>query len=326
MQRTIGRVLGQAEQAFGNVWSIGEMLVMGSRTHEVISDPYRSQILQDIERRGFYPELTTQHLHLKERNGYLRGRNAYRRVIPNPRNDKVVARWKPAAGGQARHLLVVCHCYGVPIPPVMEQLFGLQNLQDVDVAYNIMNHHYWGSFPLWPGTGLVSGRQSQFLENIRSAVTGGRVLIEYLRRRKTYQSVTALGFSIGGQMSLHLANSAPIDKAILYCPVASLHQTAQELGMMRAMQPVLRRWQRAPMARLHLDDMRHASPLDYTLAIQPQNLHVIAQRNDALATLRQVSAIRAKYPQCGWHEFDGTHVVPFGLRQFQRTIADIVHN
>ena len=73
----------------------------------------------------------------------------------------------------------------------MEVLFGLKGLEDWDVVYSIMNHHYRGSYRFWPGFGLINPRMSQTVENVQSAITGLRTLVSSLRanwRRRAPQN------------------------------------------------------------------------------------------------------------------------------------------
>jgi predicted esterase len=252
------------------------------------------------------------------------GENPYRR-IGDGNAEKIVAKFVPAKKPSAKkELIVMLHCYGVPLPKVMERLFGLHAIEHADVVYNIMNHHYRGSFPVWPGTGFVSGRLSHFIENLRSSITGVRALIQELKDQRGYDKITVIGFSIGGNLALHVANSAPIDQAILYCPVTSLHNTAGELGLMKVLQAPVTRLIQAFKPDFDFEDLKQADPLRYPLGIQQEDLHVIVQKYDALAPVHQIESIRSKYPKVAWHEFGGTHIYPAGMPRFQKVIADVL--
>lgn len=321
MSVALGSLLKTAEGAFGGVWSLGELAVAISRFEEIRRDPHRQAVNEDIARRGWYVPVSPPDL--RRKGDWVVADNPYQRIGTQKR-ERVVAKMVPAKHGDARHLVVVCHCYGVPVPPVMAWLFGLSQARHVDVAYNIMNHHQWGTYPAWPGSGFVSGRLSHMLENLRSSITGVRALIAGLRAARAYDKVTVVGFSIGGQLAFHLANSAPVDQAVLYCPVVSLHRTAQELGFMRWLHaPVsaaMRRWK----GEFALDDLAVADPLNHPLGIEARDLHVIVQRFDALATVAQIEPIRERYPAANWHEYDGTHVVPAGAADFRRRILSLL--
>ncbi len=323
----VGDAAKLAEGILGGVWSVGEVAVLLSRFDEVRRDPFRNALFEDIHERGWYPAVSNADFHLTEKNkGWIVGVNPYRRIglsQETRRDDQVVAKLVRAEDA-AKHLVIVCHCYGVPVPPIMERLFGLHRVPGIDVAYNIMNHHQRGTFDFWPGTGFASGRVSHFLENLRSSITGVRALASALKEVHGYEKITVIGFSIGGQLAMHLANSAPIDQAILYCPVTSLHQTAKTLGLMGALIGPVSSLMKNQAGKFELDELQIADPLRYDLRIDPANLHVIAQRYDALTPLAQVSTIREKYPQSGWYEYNGTHVYPAGKAEFQRVIRRLL--
>jgi predicted esterase len=319
--RTLGFVMRAAEETFGGVWSVAEVAVMASRLDELGRDPHRNAVVEDIRQRGWYVPLTAADVDLRARgDGWILADNPYER-IGHPRRDRVVAKLVPAtAQMRAKHLVVVCHCYGVPSPLIMSRLFGLHGAAGVDVAYNIMNHHQWGSFPAWPGTGFVSGRLSYFIENLRSSITGVRALIAALRESRGYERVTVIGFSIGGQLALHMGNAAHVEQVIAYAPVVSLYKTAKELGLMRVLhKPVTSALARF-MGEYPFDDLQLTEPLRYPLRIAQEDLHVIVQRYDALATEAQIEPIREAYPRASWDVYDGTHVVPAGIGEFQRKI------
>jgi hypothetical protein len=318
-----GRLMMAAENAFGQVWSVGELAVALSRVEECRSDPHRQDLRDDIARNGFYAPLPSGGKLRRHANGYVTAANPYVRVDGGPA-DRVVARFVPAASGSGRKLVIVCHCYGLPAPKIMERLFGLHKLSDTDVAYNIMNHHAMGTYPVWPGTGFVSGRLSRFMENLRSSITGLRSLTAALTAAKDYESVTVIGFSIGGQLAMHLANSAPVTNAILYCPVTSLHTTARELGLMRHLSAPLAGVLKTLKQEFSLEDLQVADPLNYDFKLPERDVHVIVQRYDALAPVSQVERIRTKHPGVRWHEFEGTHILPHGWGRFQRIIHEAV--
>lgn len=316
---SLGSIAGRLEGAFAGVWSLGELALTLARPHEVFRDPHREALRRDIRARGFHVPIDVHELDLRMgKHGAIRGTNPYRRVGPRQR-ERIVASLRRAPGDKSRHLVVVCHCYGIPSGRVMRQLFGLGAL-DADVVTNVMPHHELGSFLVWPGSGLVSARMSHFVENLRAAVTGVRALVRWLRETERYDTVSALGFSIGGQLALHLAHAGDVDRALLYCPVTSVGTTARELGLMRQLSPLLD----PVLVRLHgggLDDLpRLADPLAGPLPIPEQNLHVVLHKHDRLTPLHQIEPIRTKYPGVGWTELEGTHLVPLGLGELRRVV------
>jgi hypothetical protein len=327
-RRALASLLYGSELALGCLWMLGELALVAARPLELLSDPHWHSVIDDIERRGWYvplgpaaePELQCC---LEQRGGWLVGPNPYRRIGAGA-PDRILARFVPGRGRACdRRLLVVFHCYGIPVPPIMQRLFGLDGLGDVDVVYNITNHHAPGTFPLWPGTGFARARPSHTLENLRSAVTGARGLLDWLMREREYRRVTVLGYSLGGHLALHLANSAPIHRAILYCPVVNLRTVAREVGLGILGRP-LELAARRSLPGVDLGRIDHDDPLRYELGIPETDLHVIAQRHDALTPLAHVDAIRRKYPSVGFHAYDGTHLYPAGRVSFQRTIREIV--
>jgi pimeloyl-ACP methyl ester carboxylesterase len=312
-----------SEVALGCLWMFGELAVVATRPRELFSDPHWAPLIDDIERQGWYVPLLHESFTLDRKNGWLIGPNPYQRVGAGA-TDRILARFLPGEGPEnERRLLVVFHCYGIPVPPVMERLFGLARLDNVDVVYNITNHHAPGTFDVWPGTGFVRARPSHSLENLRSAVTGARGLVEWLTRQRKYTRVTVLGYSLGGQLALHLANSAPIDQAILYCPVVNLHAVANQLGFGILGRPVNYATRRfLPHVQIHR--AAHADPLTYDIKVPESNIHVIAQRHDAFTPLDHVDGIRRKYPGVAFHEYNGTHLYPAGIAQFRKTIRGLV--
>lgn len=320
---SLGRALRPLEAALGAAWSIGEVALAAAHPSELGHDPHRELVLADIEARGLHPALEPSSIRLAiDASGRIEGTNPYARLSGEPA-DRVVAHLARSRRGPSRHLVLVCHCYGVPSPSLMRRLFGLDELP-VDVCTNIMTHHQPGTYPLWPGSGFTSARLSRFVENLRSAVAGVRALAEWLVQREGYERVTVIGFSIGGQLALHLAHSADVDEAILYCPVTSLHASATELGLMgRIHRPMKRVFSRFD-ARFALDDLLVTEPLRLGLRVDPRDLHVIVQRHDALAPPEQVASIRRRYPEARWHELEGTHLYPDDLAAVHRIVRDVV--
>jgi predicted esterase len=320
----VGRFAGFMEGLFGHFWSAGEVALAVARVHELVSDPHRRALLDDIEARGFYVPIDPAEVELRiDRRGRVAGKNPYRRVGPHPPERVVAKLVRRREGRPSRRLVVVCHCYGVPVPAVMERLFALRGL-DADIAYAIMGHHQRGSYLLWPGSGLSSARPSRFVENIRAAVTGARALLAGLVAAHGYEHVSVLGFSIGGQLALHLANAERLDRAVLYCPVASIPLTASHLGIMRPLTPALRRTYGVLRRVDPLADLAVTEPLRYPMRTRPSDVHVIVQKHDALARVPHVEPIRERYPEVRWHVFDGAHLYPAGLRRFQRIIRSTI--
>ena len=314
----IGRALGPVEHALGVVWSVGELALMLSRPSELGRDRHRESLRRRVEEEGLHPPIDDASLALVERAGVVEGASPYRRVTGRSR-DRVLGRlWRGAR--DARALVFVCHCYGVPSARVMSRLFGLAPGRDADVAFNVMAHHQPGSYPVWPGSGLVSASPSRFADNLRAAITGARALLRWLVRRHGYERVHLLGFSIGGQLALHLANAEPVDGALLYCPVTDLGTTSRELGLMRHVHP--------PLARLlasrgvALDDLALCDPLALPPRCAEERMHVVVQRHDALAPLHQIERIRARRPRVRWHELDGTHLYPADLRRLHAIVRE----
>jgi hypothetical protein len=309
---SVGRIAAVAEDAFAAAWSIGEMGLAIARPHELVRDPHHAALHDDVRARGFHVPLEGP-LDLARTWATIRGTNPYRR-IDGSAPDRVLAHFHPSRLGRARHLVVVCHCYGIPSPWVMRRLFGLDGIH-ADVVTNVMGNHQPGTYLLWPGSGLVSARTSRFVENVRSAVTGVRALVRWLRREGGYDTVSAIGFSIGGQLALHLAHAGEVDRALLYCPVTSVATTARELGLMRVFSPYID----PAIERLHgvraEATLGLADPLALDLPIPEEQLHVVAHRHDRMTPLHQLEPIRAKYPKVGWTELPGTHLLPLGLRE-----------
>jgi hypothetical protein len=320
--RSLGAIVAPFEAAFGVAWSLGEVGLALARVHHVLSDPHREALRADVARRGFHPAIDPDALDLRLTGNIIRGTNPYRRVS-GARSDRVLAHLRRAKRNPRRRLLVVFHCYGLPSPTLMHRLFGLEGVE-ADVVTNVMAHHQLGTYPFWPGSGFVSARLSHFLENLRSAITGARAVVRWLREREGYASVVVAGFSIGGHLALHLAHAGEVDGALLYCPVTAMHVTARELGMMRVLaplfDPVLRRMQGATLGEL----FAIADPLGLPLGIPEARLHVIVQRYDALSPVHQTRPILEKYPGARWTELDGTHLLPLGREVVRRSVRDLL--
>lgn len=319
----LGRALYGAEHALSCVWSLGEAAAACMRTSELPPDPFTERVLEDIEARGFYTELPDRPA-LERGSTHVVAELPYRFVSERRRKPhRVIARLAPARK-PARRLLVVFHCYGVPFPRIMSRLFGLSALESVDVAFAIMNHHQRATYPLWPGTGLVSPSPACMLENVRASIAGARTLVRALRTNHDYEQVTVLGFSIGGHLAMHVANTERVDRAMLYCPVVCVDRVSRELGLMRTLHPHLMRAAQAFDRGYRPEILQLASPLRYELGIEQEKVDVFAQKHDAMTPLAHVRSIREKYPRVGWHELDGAHVIPFGIervREIVRTAA-----
>jgi pimeloyl-ACP methyl ester carboxylesterase len=200
----------------------------------------------------------------------------------------------------------------------MSRLFGLSALDSVDVAFAIMNHHQRATYPLWPGTGLVSPSPAHMLENVRASIAGARTLVRALGHG--YEHVSVLGFSIGGHLAMHVANTERVDRAVLYCPVVCVDRVSRELGLMRALHPHIVRAAHALDLGYRPEILQLANPLRYPLGIDEERVDVVAQRNDALTPLAHVRSIRDKYPRVGWHELEGAHVIPFGISRVRELV------
>ena len=316
----LGRAMRLVEQTFTAGWSVGEVAYGLRHPLHLVHDPYRERVLGEIQEKGLYQEFAGEERRLLAReDGLIVAPNPYVRIGRGPQ-DKIVAQLKHPQRPRARRLLVVCHCYGLPIPALMERLFGLGDLDGYDVVYNIMNHHYLGSFTAWPGFGFMSIQVSQMIENLRSAFVGLRSLARSLQATYGYERVSLLGYSIGGQLSLHVANCLPLDRLLLYCPVISLRQTVEQLGLM----PWMGDWVKAAMRRtrgdFRLEDLDAVDPLRHTLKLDPARALLIAQTLDAMVDVSQVSLLRARYPSLPVLEAPGTHVWPAHLAAFHRAL------
>jgi hypothetical protein len=314
----LGRALGAAEHGFGVVWSVGELAVMLRRARDLAGDRHGGALGEAIAREGFHPEIDAASLPLGERDGVISGPSPYRRVT-GPSRDRVLGR-RIAAKTPSKRLVFVCHCYGIPSPRTMSRLFGLAGSRDFDVAYNVMAHHQPGTYVVWPGSGLVSASPSRFVDNLRAAITGARALLAWLVARHGYERVDVIGFSIGGQLALHLSNAEPVHGAILYCPVTDLASVSRGLGLMRHAHPHVE----ALLARagISLDALHVADPLSHPSRLAEERTHVIVQRHDALTPLAQVERIRRARPRVRWHELDGTHLYPADLPRLHRLVRD----
>src|SRR3569832_1377498 len=112
------------EGLFSHAWSAGEIAVAASRLGEVWSDPHQEALLADIAQRGFYVPIDHAEVDLRiDDHGRVTGNNPYQRVAPH-RPERVVAKLVRRSYRPSRRLVVVCHCYGLPVPALMERLFG----------------------------------------------------------------------------------------------------------------------------------------------------------------------------------------------------------
>jgi predicted esterase len=309
MDAAIGRALFPVEAAAGVVWSLAELARVATHPGELVGDPYRDAVLEDIDRRGFYADVDDTLRLRTHRGGWISAPSPYRRV-GEPRRDRVVAHLRPAPAPTKR-LLVVCHCYGVPSPRLMDGLFGASTV-DADVVTNIACHHEKGGFDLWPGAGFISLRGSRFIENVRASALGLRALTRTLVAQRGYEQVSVAGFSLGGQLALHLANSHEIDGALLYCPAINVRAIALELGLMRVFGPGFVKTLGAAGLAHRYEDLAIAEPLTYPLMIPQESLHVVVQRHDLMATPRGIEPIRVRYPESSWLELPGSHLFPVG--------------
>ncbi|MGZ3419548.1 MAG: alpha/beta fold hydrolase [Polyangiales bacterium] len=315
----VGRALYFAEHALSCVWSVGEMVAACGRYRELPPDADTPRVLEDIEENGFYTDIPERPV-LHRRRAHVVAELPYRFVSERRRAPhRVVARIVHARR-PTRRLLVVFHCYGAPFPSLMSRLFGLSELDSVDVAFAIMNHHQSATYPLWPGTGLVSPSPACMLENVRASIAGARTLVRGLREDHGYEHVSVLGFSIGGHLAMHVANTERVDRAILYCPVVCVDRVSRELGVMRTLHPHLVRAARALDLGYRPEILQLANPLRYPLRVEQERVDVVAQRHDAMTTLWHVRSIREKYPRVGWHELDGAHVIPFGISRVHEIV------
>lgn len=194
--QTVGPLLGQAEHAFGMLWSLGEVGLALTRPHHLLRDPDLERVQEDVAERGIHAPFDLSAVRLVSDGRKLTGVNPYR-FVADREPERVLAYLDRARRNPRRHLIVVCHCYGVPSPRLMRTLFGLERAE-ADVVTSVMSHHQPGTYPLWPGSGFTS-----------------------------------------------------------------------------------------MLARPH-----------------------------------QIEAIRRKYPRAGWHEFEGTHLIPHGLTSFHRIVRD----
>lgn len=317
----VGRWIRPLEAAAGALWSVGEVATCLARPEHFEPDPHRDAVLRDIADRGFYPALTEEELRLSIRgDGLVRGANPYRRASGRPTGE-VLAHLRRHPG--SRTLVVVCHCYGMPFPALMRALFGVDELP-VDVCTNIMSHHQPGTYPLWPGSGFTSARLSELVENLREAITGVRALVEWLTRRRGYDRVVVLGFSIGGHLALHLANSTDVDAVLAYAPMTNLYASVTELGIMDRLHGPVERTMRKRNPHFDLRDLAITDPMAYPLRIDERALHVVVQRHDVMARPSQIAAIRRAHPAVGWYELPGTHVFPAGLGQLHGIVRSLV--
>jgi predicted esterase len=314
------RALFPLEAAAGVVWSLAEIARVAAHPGEIFDDPHRERVLEDIDRRGFYADVDDSLQLRMHRGGWISAPSPYERV-GEARCDRVVAHFRPAPRPTKR-LLVVCHCYGVPSPRLMDGLFGASSI-DADVVTNIACHHEKGGFDLWPGAGFISARASRLIENVRASALGLRALTRSLVAARGYEQVSVVGYSLGGQLALHLANSQEIDGALLYCPAINLRAIAIELGLMRVFGAgFVKRLGAAGLSHRY-EDLALAEPLTYPLVMRQEKLHVVVQRHDLMATPRGIEPIRARYPESSWLELPGTHLFPAGQRALKAKVRGL---
>lgn len=318
------------EAAFTAGWSLGEVAYTLRRPGELLRDPYREAVLGDIETGGLYREFPGEERELAVRSdGWIRTPNPYRYIGDHPADD-IVAHMLRHRRSRKRHLLVMCHCYGLPVPRLMERIFSLDALGEFDVVYNIMNKHYAGSFAAWPGFGLMSPRLSQVIEVMRSSIVGLRSLIRSLRATWGYETVSVMGYSIGGQLALHVANSMPLDRLVVYCPVTHFHRTFESLGLMPHMVHGIEGVVKAVRSNYEPTDLHVLDPLipSRTLQLAARDLLVIVQKHDMMVPPDHVEPIRTRYPEAEWHEFGGTHTFPDDRKALaavlQRKLGELV--
>ncbi len=311
-----GLAMRGVERTFTAGWSLGEVAYSVRDPRALWRDPFRGTVLADIEKHGLYKTFPdeVQPMYLG-RGGHIEAPNPYVRV-GGEGPGKIVARMLRPKQTRQRKLLVVSHCYALPMPRLMEKLFNLSQLEGYDVVYNIMPHHYWGSFATWPGFGLMSVQMSRMIENIRAAVTGLRSLVRSLQASYGYEEVSLLGYSIGGQISLHVANCLPLDRLLLYCPVISVHETVTQLGLMPWMKRPMENTVRRVRKDFRMDDLEVLHPLHYELQMDPHRVLAVVQSYDAMVDPAQMRRMRDHYPSMDWLECPGTHTWPARLKQF----------
>lgn len=319
------RALQSVETLFTAGWSVSEVAYAMRHPRRLLADPFRDAVREDIAEHGLYKTFPKEARPLKLRSdGYLIGSNPYVRVGPGG-TDPIVARLSRHREPRARRLLIVCHCYGLPMPRVMETIFGLRGLEGYDVVVNIMNHHYLGGFSFWPGFGLLSPQMSRVIESVRSAVTGLRCLIKSLVDIFGYEEVALLGYSIGGHISLHVANHHPVDKLIAYCPVTSLRQTATELGLMSFAEGGVTRALRGLQGEaFDFADLDCLDPLQYDLRLSPEQLLIVLQTLDMMVPTHQSQRLMDRYPQSRCVEFPGTHTFPVEQQAMIRLLREFL--
>lgn len=318
------QLLRGIEATFTAGWSVGEVAYAMRHPKRLREDPFRKAVLEDIDQHGLYKRFAGEaQVLVPDRRGWMSMSNPYVRV-GGGETDKVVAQLRRVKRPRRRHVVVVCHCYGLPLPALMEQLFGLHLIDEVDVVYNIMNHHYLGSFRFWPGFGLFSPQMSRVVENVRSSVTGLRALLRSLVHTFGYEEVTLVGYSIGGHLSLHVANHHPIDRLVAYCPVTSLEQTATELGLMPWMSSGVARTLERMQGEFDFGDLDVLNPLNQDIGLSIEDLLLILQTHDAMVPTRQSMPILERYPSVRCLEYPGTHAFPVERRAMQRAVREFV--
>lgn len=327
----LGRALYNSELAFTWAWSVAEVALLSLRLPELPPDRDADRVADDIRARGFYVDVPeAPRLRGLDKPGdrprMLVAECPYRCVRAEGRagkasRNRVVARFVPARS-RARRLLVVLHCYGIPWPEVIGRLFGTHRLRDhaIDVAYSIMCHHQRGTYPLWPGSGFTSASPAVMVENLRAAVACARTLIHGLRHARDYDRIEVVGYSIGGQLALHLANAERLDRVVLYCPVVSVRRVSKELGLMPLLHQPLTRLAKRMDPAYDPDILALADPLRYSLATPEENVELVVQRYDAMTPLSQFDELRRAYPGMKRHELAGSHVVPVGLSKLRAIV------
>jgi hypothetical protein len=305
-------------------WSIGEAVTSLLRPGELPPDRSTAAVARDIGERGFYVDVP-ERPELRPSGNVILGENPYRFVAGHKRRGKhrIVGKLVRAKKvTRADKLLVVFHCYGIPSPWAMSKLFGLDDMPDTDVAYGIMSHHQRDTYPWWPGSGLASASPACMVENLRSAVTGARTFLRGLRELNGYKQISVVGYSIGGFLAQHIANTEDVHRVTLYCPVVSMERMRAQLGLMPVFYGVGKRLA-VKIDPTYSDDLlMHSDPLRHPLRVPQESVRVIVQRNDKMTTPEHISAIRQKYPNVGWEEFGGTHLIPLGRSRIRELLRE----
>ena len=310
------KILVGIESGFTAGWSLGELAFAMRKMDRVRSDPFRDAVLEEVDKGGLYRRFEGEVQSVTvDRKGWIRLPNPYVRIGFGG-GDQIVAK---LGGGRPRErrLLIVCHCYGLPFPSWMGALFGLKRLQGYDVVFNIMNHHQSGSYLLWPGFGFSSPQMSRMVENVRSAFTGLRSLARSMVHSYGYEEVALLGYSIGGHICLHAANSMEVDKLVTYCPVTSLRATATELGMMKRVSSAVDKTMGRVRGDFSFEDLDLINPLLHEVKVSHEEFLIILQRRDAMVPMNQSAALLARYPNVRSLEYPGTHAFPVARKAME---------